>query len=118
MSRTIRRKGDKKHNHSGSSSFLKTYVTNYPDYWEGSGGIVTAWGGLPHLPMTGHEYYEKYYMFHRDTHPGFGWGYYKWLRKNSNKQARSRNKEELARFWKNFDYDIVNHEPRCLSWEV
>ena len=68
MSRTIRRKGDKKHNHSGKSSFLESYTTDYPDYWEGRSGIVTAWGGLPHLPMIGHEYYEKYYMFHRDTH--------------------------------------------------
>lgn len=117
MSRTFRRKNNKPHNHSGSSACERDYTTDRVDTWEGAKGSVSAWGGKPRVLLTGDEYCKEYHRYHADTKSSYGWAYNKYSRDYSHQQARNKNKVEIVKWFKNPEYEVINHEPRCLSWD-
>ena len=112
MSRTIRRTRDKKRNKSGRSNFEHYYVTDCID-----DRTINGWGGLKHYTLTGKEFDKKYWKFHGDTTPGYGWSVIKYTRQIFEDSCRMKNKEEIQRFYKDEDYEVFTHNPGCLSWE-
>ena len=115
MSRTIRRTRDKRRNKSGRSNFVETYifdrVENYMDLtWE-------SWAGMPKVKLTGKEYDKQFWRFHRDTHNSYGWSNGTYTRKRFENRLRMLNKQEIQKFWKDPDYEVILFKPFCLSWE-
>lgn len=112
MSKTFRRKGDKKRNKSGRSHFIRNYVTDcYDDR------SINGWGGLVHYTLTGKAFDKGYWKFHGDTNPGYGWGNSSYDRERFEAECRMNNKQEIARYLKDDEYEIQLHNPGCLSWE-
>lgn len=56
-----------------------------------------------------------YWHFHSDQLKHLGNGAYG--RANAERNCRRKNKEELIRYYKDEDYEILPHNPRCLSWD-
>ena len=115
MSRTIRRTRDKRRNKSGRSNFAKDYVfdrvENYLDLtWQ-------SWAGMPLVKLTGKEYDKQFWSFHGDTKPGYGWGNGTYSRKHSEDCLRMLNKQEIIKYLKDSDHEVIPHKPFCLSWE-
>ena len=112
MSRTLRRTGDKKRNKSGRSNFEHDYVTDcYDDH------NINGWGGLIHYTLAGKAFSKGYWKFHRDSRPGYGWGNSNYDRKRFETKCRMDNKQEIARYLKDEEYEVQAYYPGCLSWE-
>jgi hypothetical protein len=106
MSKTIRRTRAKKHNKSGRSNFVTYWVTNWTYDEEG------LW---KRIPLEGKEYDQAYWRFHSDRLKHLGNS--KGSRHEAERNCRRKNKEELFRYFKDEDYEVMLHEPRCLSWD-
>jgi hypothetical protein len=109
MSRTIRRKGDKKRNKSGSSSSIHWYITDWSIDKDGN------YQGR--VPLEGKEYDQGYWKFHRDHHNSYGWSNHTWDRWHYEQRCRMKNKEEIIRYLNDENYEVFAHQPGCLSWE-
>jgi hypothetical protein len=112
MSRTVRRTSYKKQLKSGRSHFVEDYVS---DRIKPEG--VDAWAGGKRVLLTGKEYEQAYHAFHGDTKRGYGWGNHIISRQISIQSWRIQNKAEIIRFIKDNDYEVMMHNPRCLSWD-
>lgn len=117
MSRTIRRIKEKNTNKSGKSHFLKTYIVQKPDVWQGSKSDITCWGGTPLEKLTGKEYDKAYHWFHGDAKSSKVWSNPAYSKTLTHIKHRMHYKQEVARFLKNDDYDISVKRLDCLSWE-
>lgn len=117
MSRTMRRTSDKKRFNSGRSHFVDDYIYDYEEKWEGRDGVVDAWRGKPSKKLTGKEYGRAYHKFHGDTNPGYGWGNYPYSRYHSHQVARAQNKNQIERYKKDPNHEVVICNVRCLSWD-
>jgi len=112
MSRTFRRKGDKKRNKSGRSHFEKDYVNDcYDDR------SINGWGGLVHYTLTGKAFDKAFWKFHGDSSNAYGWSNPIGSRKAFEAECRMNNKQEIARYLKDDEYEIQVYYPSCLSWE-
>lgn len=112
MSRTVRRTKEKKRNKSGSSHFINYYVT---DSFLPEG--VTHWGGGKKVLLTGKEYSQGYYYFHGDTSRNHCWGNHKVSRVYSHRKWDTTMKEEVLRFMKDPDYEIIVYKLPCIAWD-
>lgn len=106
MSRTTRRTRAKKHNKSGSSHFVESWITTWKYDSEG------LWY---RILLVGKEYDQMYWHFHSDQLKHLGNGVFS--RAIAEDNCRIKNKEELDRYYKDEDYEVVTHNPRCLSWD-
>lgn len=113
MSRTFRRKGDKKRNKSGRSHFEKDYTVDRAT------SPIASWRyrNLPLISLEGKAFDKGYWKFHRDSGPGYGWGNSNYDRKRSETKCRMDNKQEIARYLKDEEYEVQAYYPGCLSWE-
>ena len=112
MSRTFRRKGDKKRNKSGRSNFEHDYITDcYDD------DSIIGWAGLVHYTLTGKAFSKAYWKFHGDTNPSYGWGNTKYDRRRFEAKCRMDNKQEIYSYLKDDEYEIQVYYPGCLSFE-
>jgi hypothetical protein len=98
MSRTIRRKGEKR---IGRSSNIKRYLTTIPDEWNGNSGRHDTVWAFPRIWKTGKELDEGYWRFHRDSKKYYGW----YAVKGGKNSARAHNEHELVRHLQNPDYE-------------
>jgi len=109
MARTFRRKGDKKRNKGGRSHFEKEWTYEYA--WEVSYG---TYGACPLVPIVGREYWVKYHFFHSDN---FRHGSYrKSWRSEAEQICRARNKQQIMRYLRDPNYEVMEIFPECLSW--
>lgn len=92
MSRTIRRKKNKQHH----SNFVSSYVDG---------------------KMSDEAFNTAFWRFHRDSKKNYGWVCGKMFFAEEEAITRAKNKQELIRYNKNEDYEVVNHFPRDVSWE-
>jgi hypothetical protein len=115
MSRTIRRTGDKKRNKSGRAHFEHDYTHTYGDSNFESG--FYAWGCKRSVKLEGKEFDKAFWKFHRDNHNSYGWSNHTWDRWHYEQRCRMKNKEEIIRFLKDDEYEVIVYQPGCLSWE-
>ena len=108
MSRTIRRIRDKKKN---SPQRYYGDITWWTHDW-----IRKEEGHWIKVKKEGKAYGRGYWRFHGDRIKG--WSYTKWLRQDAEGQARMKNKTEIARYLKDEDYEVIDHQPRDLSWDI
>lgn len=108
MSRTIRRTRDKKRNKSGRSNFVETWIT----YRECN---IFGRGTGRRIPLTGKEYWKGYWKFYGDSIQR--WGNPPYSRKHFEDKCRIKNKNELNRYLKDNEYEVMMYKPGCLSWE-
>ena len=92
MSRTIRRIKSKDHH----SYFFSDYIDGELD--EKSFDVV-------------------FWRYHRDSKKYYGWVCGKEFFAEAEATARAKNKQEIVRYMKNEDYEVVNHFPRDVSWD-
>lgn len=117
MSRTIRRIKEKNSNKSGRSHFLKDYVVQSAEVWHGSKSEVTCCGGTPYQTLTGKEYSKAYHNFHGDSKASKVWSNPHYSKTLSHIKNRMHYKQEISRFVKNNEHDILNKELYCLSYD-
>ena len=115
MSRTIRRTRDKRRNKSGRSHFVKDYVYDRDETYLGLGW--QSWAGMPMVKLTGKEYDKQFWKFHADTKPGYGWGNPNYSRKHFEDRLRMLHKQELLKYLKDDEHEVILDKPFCLSWE-
>lgn len=108
MSRTIRRTRDKRRNKSGRSNF-DDWCTHDWVHMEGNSRCWVK------VKLEGKAYWKGWWRFHSDRLTG--WGNPKGCRVESNRIARAQNKEEIIRYFKDPDYEVLIRKPRCLSWD-
>ena len=109
MSRTIRRTRDKKRNKSGRSNFVDDWTTEYVyDY-----GYL---GPRRLVQLEGKAFQKAYWTFHNDTLKHYG-GNHPYARKRYEDKCRMKNKNEIDRYLKDTDYEVITYNPGCLSWE-
>lgn len=106
MSRTIRRTGKKPNNFSGF---------NHTEHWYFHHWVYDDEGRLVWKKKEGKDLKKAWWDFHNDTLRGGS--YPKAWRRVTIREARVKNKNELAKYFKNPEYEIMDHEPRCLSWD-
>lgn len=118
MSRTIRRKKDKCHNHSGSSSSISQYIYHHIDYWEGRNGPILSWAGRPKIKLDGKNYKKAQFEYHKDKKLGWSKGRYhtKAMRKATHIVHRAQAKQSLANYYKDNNYEIILKDVADLSW--
>lgn len=104
MSRTFRRKGEKR---IGRSNNERTWLTTIPDEWNGVAGEHNTIRAFPRIWKTGRERDEGYWLFHRDSSKYFGWN----MVKGGKKSARAHNERELVRHLKD-----PHHVPELRSF--
>lgn len=109
MSRTIRRTRSKKN----YSHFEKDYTfeRDYENHKELSG-----WCAIPKVKLEGREYKKAWHKYHGDTQKNYGWVEGKCYHEIAKVSTRAKNREEIARYLKNDEYDVVNHEEPDVSW--
>lgn len=117
MSKTIRRSKEKARNKSGSSHFIKDFVTIRSDSWEGCKGTVEAWGGQPLILKSGRRYIKAVYRYHSDGRKLHFWSNPQYGKKLSHIKNRIQYKNKISNYLKNNNYEIIQHKLYCLSWE-
>lgn len=119
MSRTIRRKRHKTQYQHCSNHDVNDVIWVQDDNWGYSLNDLfrtwrTSWK-QPKRRLEGKEYRKAWWEFHRDDNY-FG-SNYRWSWRNAaERRSRGRNKDELEKFWKNPEYEVMPVEPECLSW--
>jgi len=116
MSHTFRRKKEKPHNHSGASSCIYDFIYQRLDYWDGTKGIVTAWGGVPEVKLEGDALLRAQFKYYKDQRTGWGRYYSKSMRKQTHKTAKSKNKKYLHCALRRENYEFIEAPLDCLSW--
>lgn len=118
MSRTIRRKRHKTQYQHCYSNDEADYLWVQDDIWGYKLGVMfdyrTLWKSPKRL-LTGKEYKKAWWKFHKDDN-FFGSNYCWHWRNAAERRGRVKNREELAKFWKNPEYEVMAYEPECLSW--
>jgi hypothetical protein len=115
MSRTFRRKGDKKRFKSGRSHFEKSYTHDRDAPKDLIFCGIRSLRSIKLVPMTCKDFWKGYWKFHGDSIKC--WGNYKYTRQHFENKCRMKNNQEIARFIKNVDYDPLLYKPGCLSYE-
>lgn len=117
MSRTIRRKKDKCHNHSGKSSCIRDYTYETMEYWEGTRGPILSSAGRPKIKLEGKKYKEAKFHYHIDKKLGWikGSFYTKSMRKATHVVHRAKAKQSLAKYYQNNDYEVILKDVTDLS---
>ena len=113
MSRTFRRKGDKKRNKSGRSHFEKRFTVDHVE----PPVPGRRYGNLPLISLEGKAFDKAFWKFHGDSSNAYGWSNPIGSRKAFEAECRMNNKQEIARYLKDDEYEIQFHNPGCLSWE-
>lgn len=118
MSRTIRRKRHKNQYQHCVNHEERDWLWVQDDIW---GYSLNRWDNYrtlwkaPKRQLVGKEYDKAWWKYHKDGR--FFQSNYRWHWRNAaESRCRVRNKEELARFWKDPEYEVLTHEPECLSW--
>ena len=88
MSRTIRRKKEKR---VGKSSSIYGYIHTIPDEWNGQIPWNKTVGAFPSILKEGKEYDKAYWWYHRDSHNKYLWN----SEKGGKTSTRAYNKQEL-----------------------
>lgn len=118
MSRTFRRKRSKNQyqRKSGRSHFEHhwTHDREDPDPITMANFSRYAWACFKKVPLEGKAFDKAFWKFHGDT--GY-WGGMKVGRQIAEDRYRMENKMKLYRVWKDADYEFIEHNPRCLSWD-
>ena len=109
MSRTIRRNRDNKKS--------KQYRRYYGDIsWWTHDWNRDENGCWVKTKKEGKDFWRGYWRFHGDRIKS--WAYPKDLRKSSHREARAKNRVEIIRYYKDDEYEVMEHWPRDLSWDV
>lgn len=111
MSRTIRRKRAKRHH----SSFIHGFINTVPDEWNGVRPMYGTIGAFPSIKMEGREYWKAYHWYHGDKpHNMNSYWYYIF----DESRVRMRNKQELVRWLKDPDYEVMCWDLiDCADWD-
>ena len=117
MSRTIRRTRDKRRNKSGRSHFEKDYTEFYVEHWNGPTAMHGTWACFPRVKAKGHAFNKGYWFFHGDNHNAHGFSNYTYSRKAAEDTCRAKNRQEIIKYYKDEEYEILIHNPACLSWD-
>jgi hypothetical protein len=114
MSRTIRRTSDK----ARYPRFEKQYTHTQPETWE---GMTLHWSNkaaFPLLPLEGKAFKKAYHKYHSDNgFPSFGFenAFERPMRVTAH-QRRNLQKQELHKWRKNPDYEIIDVRDK-LVWD-
>jgi hypothetical protein len=116
MSRTYRRKNYEQAQNTSwdryGNKVAGYYTESDGDWWKFSREMRTF--RVPTLQ----EYYHEYWRIHGESRNANYWSPGKWYRLNRMKENRSINKQELARWIKNEEYEpLFEDNPRSCLWD-
>lgn len=109
MSRTIRRLRDKPNNFSGFSNREKWYTHSWEWVPVDDEHVRLQW-----IKKEGDELKRAWWKYHNDTIRCAS--YPKKWRNTEERIYRAKNRQELHKFSKDWDYEVIDQGRPCLSW--